>query len=66
MIAINFVVDPVSVPNSETLALHFVAEIEALAEALGTEVSAELSALRAEADVLMGVMEAVASVTPTA
>ncbi|CAN0197355.1 unnamed protein product [Pylaiella littoralis] len=56
--AVNFVVDPLSVPDSQTLSTHFLDELEALAGALGVQVSEEMSALRAQADAIAVVMEA--------
>ncbi|CAM9245381.1 unnamed protein product [Hapterophycus canaliculatus] len=59
--AINFVIDPISVPDSLSLSTHFLGELEALVGALGLEVSGEISALKAEADALAGVMKAALS-----
>lgn len=66
VIAANFVVDPLSVPLSETLPDHFLAELEALAEAAGVDCKAEIAACKAEAAALVGVMQAAVAVTPTA
>ena len=56
--AINFVVDPLSVPDSHTLSTHFLDELDALAAAIGVEISGELSEIRTQADALAAVMEA--------
>lgn len=55
--AINFVVDPVSVPDSHTLSTHFLDELDALAGALGVGTSEDLSSLRTQAEALALVME---------
>lgn len=55
--AINFVVDPLSVPDSHTLSTHFLDELDMLAGALGVEISGEMSALRTQAEALAVVME---------
>ncbi|CAM9188554.1 unnamed protein product [Ectocarpus sp. 12 AP-2014] len=57
-ISINFVVDPISVPDSFSLSAHFLDELEALAAGLGVEISGDMSALRTQADELTRVMEA--------
>ncbi|CAM9298817.1 unnamed protein product [Scytosiphon promiscuus] len=59
--AINFVIDPISVPDSSSLSTHFLDELEALTGALGLEVSAEISTLRAEAEALERLMAAALS-----
>ncbi|CAN0197483.1 unnamed protein product [Pylaiella littoralis] len=56
--AVNFIVDPLSVPDSQTLPTHFLDELEALANALGVQVSEEMSHLRTQADAIAVVMEA--------
>ena len=56
ILAINFVVDPLSVPDSHTLPAHFVTELEALARALGIDVSEEISGVRTDMDALVHVM----------
>lgn len=56
-ITINFVIDPISVPDSFTLSIHFLDELEALAGGLGVEVSEDMSALRTQAAELTRVME---------
>eukprot|EP00903_Cladosiphon_okamuranus_P005903 g5837.t1 len=55
--AINFVVDPLSVPDSHTLSTYFLDELDALGGSLGVEISGEMAALRAQADALAAVME---------
>lgn len=65
-IAVNFVVDPLSVPLSETLPDHFLAELEALAEAAGVDCRAEIAACKVEAATLVDVMQAAAAIAPTA
>ena len=67
-IAVNFVVDPLSVPLSETLPDHFLAELDALAEAAGVDCRTEISACKVEAATLVRVMQAavVAATPPTA
>eukprot|EP00752_Nemacystus_decipiens_P007139 g6392.t1 len=57
--AINFVVDPLSVPDSHTLSTHFLDELDALAEGVGVgaEISGELSDVRTQATALAVVME---------
>lgn len=56
--SVNFVVDPLSVPDSLTLSTHFLDELEALAKALGVDISEELLAIRTKADALAVLMEA--------
>lgn len=65
VIAVNFVVDPLSVPLSETLPDHFLAELEALAEAAGVDCRTEIAACKVEAAALVDVMQAAVAVTPT-
>lgn len=65
-VALNFVVDPVAVANSETLAVHFIAELGALTEKVGVDASAEISGIMEEAAKLVGVMEAAAKAAPPA
>lgn len=62
--AVNFVVDPLSVPDSQTLSTHFLDELEALAKALGVETSEEMSAIRTKAGALAVVMEAALTSSP--
>lgn len=57
-ISINFVIDPISVPDSFTLSTYFFDELEALAAGLGVEISGDMSALRTQAAELTRVMEA--------
>ncbi|CAM9817472.1 unnamed protein product [Ectocarpus sp. 6 AP-2014] len=57
-LSVNFVIDPISVPDSFTLSAHFLDELEALAAGLGVEISGDMSALRTQADELTRVMEA--------
>ena len=66
VIAVNFVVDPLSVPRSETLPDHFLAELEALAEAAWIDCHTEIDACKVEAAALVDVMQAAVTVTQTA
>ncbi|CAM9173312.1 unnamed protein product [Ectocarpus fasciculatus] len=56
-ISINFVIDPISVPDSFTLSTHFLDELESLAAGLGVEISGDMSTLRTQADELARVMQ---------
>lgn len=64
--SINFVIDPVSVPSSDTLPAHFLDELAALAAALGVDISGEMSVIRDQAEELRIVTEAALTASPAA
>lgn len=63
--AINFVVDPLSVPDSLTLSTHSLDELEALAKGLGLQISEEMSAIRTHADALAVVTKSALTASAT-
>lgn len=57
-IAVNFVVDPLSLPDCQSLPEYFLNELAALVKVLRVDGSVEISRCREQAAVLAGVMSA--------